>query len=35
MKGMGMEAWEATESEIVDMVEAQTEAMTEYIPLVQ
>lgn len=23
------------ESEIVDMVEAQTEAMTEYIPLVQ
>ena len=35
MKGMGMEAWEATESEIVDLVEAQTEAMTEYIPLVQ
>ena len=33
MKGMGMEAWEATESEIVDMVEAQTEAMTEYIPI--
>ena len=35
MKGMGMKAWEATESEIIGMVESQTEAMTKYIPLVQ
>lgn len=35
MAGMGMAAWESTESEILDMVNAQTEAMTQYIPLVQ
>ena len=35
MKGMDMKAWEATESEIIGMVESQTEAMTKYIPLVQ
>ena len=35
MKGMGMAAWESTESEILDMIDSQTEAMTEYIPLVQ
>ena len=35
MTGMGMEAWESTESEIIDMVESQSEAMTKYIPLVQ
>lgn len=35
MKDMGMVAWEATESEILDMVKSQSEAMTKYIPLVQ
>ncbi len=35
MAGMGMKAWESTESEILDMVNAQSEAMSKYIPLVQ
>ena len=34
MEDMGMEAWEADGEEILEMVDAQTEAMTEYIPLV-
>lgn len=33
MADMGMSAWEATESEIVSMIDAQTETMVDYIPL--
>ena len=32
---MGMEAWGATEDEILTMIEDQTTAMKEYIPLIQ
>lgn len=35
MADMGMEAWEADSEEILSMVESQTEAMAQYIPLVQ
>ena len=35
MADMGMKAWEADGTEILGMVESQTEAMTKYIPLVQ
>ena len=35
MADMGMAAWEADGTEILSMVESQTEAMTKYIPLVQ
>jgi len=35
MADMGMAAWEADGEEILGMVEAQTEAMTKYIPMVQ
>ena len=35
MADMGMKAWEADGTEILSMVESQTEAMTKYIPLVQ
>lgn len=35
MADMGMAAWEADSDEILDMVASQTEAMTQYIPLVQ
>ena len=35
MADMGMKAWGADGSEILSMVESQTEAMTKYIPLVQ
>ena len=35
MKGMGMEAWASTESEILDMISAQTTSMADYIPLIQ
>lgn len=35
MHDMGMAPWEAGGEEILSMVEAQTEAMTQYIPLVQ
>lgn len=35
MADMGMAAWEADGEEILSMVESQTEAMAQYIPLVQ
>ena len=35
MSEMGMEAWGATEDEILTMIEDQTTAMKEYIPLIQ
>ncbi|WP_295584049.1 tripartite tricarboxylate transporter substrate binding protein [uncultured Oscillibacter sp.] len=35
MAGMGMEAWDADSAEILSMVQSQTEAMAQYIPLVQ
>jgi tripartite-type tricarboxylate transporter receptor subunit TctC len=35
MADMGMSAWDADSTEILDMVASQTEAMTQYIPLVQ
>lgn len=35
MSEMGMEAWAATEDEILSMIEAQTESMSHYIPLIQ
>lgn len=35
MADMGMKAWEADEKEIKDMISSQTDAMKEYIPLVQ
>lgn len=35
MADMGMEIWDADSAEILNMVQAQTEAMAQYIPLVQ
>ena len=35
MSEMGMEAWGATEDEILTMIEDQTTAMKDYIPLIQ
>ena len=35
MSEMDMKAWAATEDEIKTMIEEQTEAMKEYIPLIQ
>lgn len=33
--GMGMKAWDSVAAEILSMIDSQTEAMSQYIPLVQ
>ena len=35
MAGMGMKAWDSDAAEILSMIDSQTEAMSQYIPLVQ